>query len=532
VLAVRELPRAAQPAGITWLRHRGTSIGTRIGTSIGAQGVQRTSASRRLFEDAGMELTSWQFVAFSVAVVFTFNASRDSRWRASILALANVAFIASQLHTPLQAFALALMLAFGYAATLLLRRWKSPALLALCIALVVISFLYLKRYSFMSFVPALPFAYVLLGLSYVLFRIIHLIVDTASGDIEERIPVQDYFNYTCNFLTFVSGPIQRYQDYRADAAAPRALESADVNEGMSRIIWGYLKILAVSAMADAVFLKLSPALLDPAVHHGAAAACARYVATAAVYTVFLYYNFSGFIDVVIGFARLLGMRLPENFNRPFVAASFLDFWGRWHITLSNWFRDYMFNPLLRALMGRFDNPRLAPWFGVLGFFVTFTVMGIWHGSTPVFIAYGFAMGFGASVNKVFQLFMTARLGRKRYRELCSALPYVYVCRGLTFAWFAMGVTALWVDIGQLARIGHDLGPAGVVAAYVALSMLGAAAFVAADLVKAGFARIVPAMRLAGSRPMAAAFALAAVLLVTLATNTLFTQPPEFVYRAF
>lgn len=479
-----------------------------------------------------MELTSWQFVAFSVAVVFIFNASRDPRWRASVLALANVTFIASQLHTPLQAFALALMLAFGYAATLLLRRWKSPALLALCIALVVISFLYLKRYSFMSFVPALPFAYLLLGLSYVLFRIIHLIVDTASGDIEERIPVQDYFNYTCNFLTFVSGPIQRYQDYRADAAAPRALESADVNEGMSRIIWGYLKILAVSAMADAVFLKLSPALLDPAVHHGAAAACARYVATAAVYTVFLYYNFSGFIDVVIGFARLLGMRLPENFNRPFVAASFLDFWGRWHITLSNWFRDYMFNPLLRALMGRFDNPRLAPWFGVLGFFVTFTVMGIWHGSTPVFIAYGFAMGFGASVNKVFQLFMTARLGRKRYRELCSALPYVYVCRGLTFAWFAMGVTALWVDIGQLARIGHDLGPAGVVAAYVALSMLGAAAFVAADLVKAGFARIVPAMRLAGGRPMAAAFALAAVLLVTLATNTLFTQPPEFVYRAF
>jgi alginate O-acetyltransferase complex protein AlgI len=504
----------------------------RRGTHIGVESVRHARASRCPFEDAGMELTSWQFVAFSAAVVFIFNASRDARWHASVLALANVIFIASHLHTPLQAFALAMMLAFGYAATLILRRWKSPVLLALCIALVVISFLYLKRYSFVNFVPALPFTYLLLGLSYILFRIIHLIVDTASGDIEDRISVQDYFNYTCNFLTFVSGPIQRYQDYRADASTPLALKSADVNDGMRRIIWGYLKILAVSAMADAVFLKLSPALLDPAAHHSAATACARYVATAAVYTVFLYYNFSGFIDVVIGFGRLLGMRLPENFNRPFVAASFLDFWGRWHITLSNWFRDYMFNPLLRAMMGRFDNPRLAPWFGVLGFFVTFTAMGIWHGSTPVFIAYGFAMGFGASVNKVCQLFMTARLGRKRYRALCSALPYVYVCRGLTFAWFAMGVTALWVDIGQLARIGRDLGPVGVLAAYVALSALGTVSFVAADLVKAGLARFAPAMRFAGGRPMATAFALAAVLLVTLATNTLFTQPPEFVYRAF
>jgi D-alanyl-lipoteichoic acid acyltransferase DltB (MBOAT superfamily) len=482
-----------------------------------------------------MELTSWQFAAFSVAVIFIFNASHNARWRASVLALANVAFIASHLHAPLQMLALAAMLASGYVSTLVVRRWNGRSSVGLCIALVVISFLYLKRYSFMSFVPTLPFTYLLLGLSYILFRIIHLIVDTASGDIEQRITVWDYFNYTCNFLTFISGPIQRFQNYSAETSAPRALESDDVNEGMRRVIWGYFKILAVSATANALFLKLSPALLEPGTHLAATTAAARYVVTAAVYTVFLYYNFSGFIDVVIGFARLLGMRLPENFNSPFVAANFLDFWGRWHMTLSNWFRDYMFTPLLRALMGRFDNPRLVPWFGVLGFFVTFAVMGIWHGSTPVFVAYGLVMGLGASVNKLFQLFMIARLGRKPYRELCGRPPYVYLCRGLTFAYFAMGVTALWVDIGQLMQIGRTLGPLGVLTAYVVLSALGSTAFGAADLVKAGFARLVRMPRLGAGRPMstlAISFALAAVLLLTLAMNALFSQPPEFVYRAF
>ncbi|MEX3999163.1 MBOAT family O-acyltransferase [Paraburkholderia sp. EG285A] len=479
-----------------------------------------------------MELTSWQFAVFSIAAIFVYNASRNARWRAGVLSLANVVFIASHLHAPLQALALVAMLTLGYVSTLVARRWNSTPVVSVCIAFVVIAFLYLKRYAFVSFLPTLPFAYLLLGLSYILFRIIHLIVDTASGDIEQRVTVWDYFNYTCNFLTFISGPIQRFQNWRDDANPSRALEAADVDEGMRRVIWGYFKILAVSAMANAVFLKLSPALIEPGAHPVASAAAARYLVTAAVYTVFLFYNFSGFIDVVIGFGRFFGMRLPENFNRPFVAANFLDFWGRWHMTLSNWFRDYMFNPLLRTLMGRFENPKLAPAFGVSGFFVTFAVMGIWHGSTTVFIAYGLVMGLGASVNKLYQLFMAARLGRKRYRALCSAPAYVYLCRGLTFAYFTMGVTALWVDFGQFAQLGRELGVIGTLAAYAGLTALGACAFAVADLLQAGFRRVLPAARVAGSRPLAAAFALAAVLLLALATNALFSQPPEFVYRAF
>ncbi len=483
-----------------------------------------------------MELTSWQFAVFSIAAILVYHLWRRARWRAGVLCIANIAFIASHLHAPLQALALAVMLVLGYGSMTVVRRWRHASVMGVCIALVVLSFLYLKRYAFMGMVPTLPFVYLLLGLSYILFRIIHLIVDTASGDIEQRVTVWDYFNYTCNFLTFISGPIQRFQNWHEDANPPRALEAADVDAGMARVIWGYFKILAVSAMANALFLKLSPALIEPGAHPGASAAAIRYVVTAAIYTVFLYYNFSGFIDVVIGFGRLFGMRLPENFNRPFVAANFLDFWGRWHMTLSNWFRDYMFNPLLRTLMTRFENPKLAPAFGVVGFFVTFAVMGIWHGSTTVFVAYGLVMGLGASVNKLYQLFMVARLGRKRYRELCGVSAYVYLCRGLTFAYFTMGVTALWVDFGQLAQLGRELGVAGALAAFVALTALGAGAFAAADLIQIVLERVLhgvsPRARAGGSRPLATAFALAAVLLLTLATNTLFSQPPEFVYRAF
>ena len=479
-----------------------------------------------------MELTSWQFVAFGAAVIVAINVSANPRYRAAVLALANVVFIGSHLNAPLQLLALVALLAGGYAAVAIVRRWTHPAVVATSIAAIVFAFLYLKRYSFMSFIPELHFPYLLLGLSYILFRIIHLIVDSASGGIEKPVDVGRYFNYTCNFLTFISGPIQRFQDYRADADAARTLSADDVEAGFKRVIWGYFKMLAVSASAHAIFLKLSPALLDPAVVASPWPSAARYAATATVYTVFLYYNFSGFIDVVIGFGRLIGHRFPENFNRPFVAASFLDFWSRWHMTLSNWFRDYMFSPLLAALMSRYPSAKLAPWFGVAGFFVTFMVMGVWHGATPVFVAYGFAMGLGASLNKMWQLFMTARLGRKGYREFCKAPAYLYFCRGLTFAYFALGVTALWVDIGQLAHLGRTLGVAGVLATFAALTVLGALGLLAGDLALSGFAWVGRAFVAERRGGMRVAFALACGVLLTLAVNTLFNQPPEFVYRAF
>src|SRR5208283_1744431 len=100
---------------------------------------------------------------------------------------------------------------------------------------------------------------------------------------------------------------------------------------------------------------------------------------AAVYPFFLYANFSGYIDIVIALARLMRVRLPENFDRPFAASSVMEFWNRWHMTLSTWLKTYVYNPLLLILMRRFQaSPGIHPVLGVVCFFVTFFLIGVWH----------------------------------------------------------------------------------------------------------------------------------------------------------
>ena len=276
---------------------------------------------------------------------------------------------------------------------------------------IVAVFVVLKRFSFLGELPTLPFPYLLVGLSYVLFRVLHMVWEAPHVSSGERPGVLEYFNYTCNFLTFISGPIQRFDDFRQSMRAG-PLDSTAVSGAFGRIAAGLFKVLVVSAGANAAFLALEPVILGPSPSGGGATFVALYAATATAFTLYLYFNFSGYMDIVIGVGRLFGQTLPENFNRPFTAQSFLDFWARWHITLSDWFKLYLFNPLLKALVGRFPDPRWSAGLGVVAFFVTFLVMGIWHGTTVVFVIYGLTMGAGASINKLWQIGLTRALAQE------------------------------------------------------------------------------------------------------------------------
>ena len=100
---------------------------------------------------------------------------------------------------------------------------------------------------------------------------------------------------------------------------------------------------------------------------------------AALFAVYLYANFSGYMDVVIGTARFLRIELPENFHWPFAATGYIDFWGRWHMTLSTWFKTYVYSPLLMTLMRRYPAASAEPYLGVFAYFVTFFFVGVWHG---------------------------------------------------------------------------------------------------------------------------------------------------------
>ena len=479
-----------------------------------------------------MDLTSLQFLLFSALIVVAINASTNKTYRAVVFLGANTAFIASHVTTLLQLGGLTALLVSGYLSVLAARRWPNWWTVAVSVPIIIALFVYLKRYTFMEFLPALPFAYLTLGLSYILFRIIHIVVDVADGGHKQSVGLLDYFNYTCGFLTFISGPIQRFQDFLKDKTAQSCPNETDAYDGFWRVAVGYFKVLVISAIANAVFVRFNWPVLDPGWNYSAIAYIMRYAVAAALYTIFLYYNFSGYTDIVIGFGILMGLKLPENFDRPFSAGSFLEFWNRWHMTLSHWFRTYMYNPLLKALMERAPAPSLMPLFGVFSLFATFLVIGVWHGATSVFLVYGLALGACAGLNKLYQLWISKRLGRARYRELCKQPLYSYSCRGLTFACFAMALTAFWVDFAQLGRIVASLGPLGAIGALLVLTIGGAAALFAADISLASLRTIVPVFGGFTRSPAGRDIALASVMLATIAGHALFSKAPEFVYRAF
>ncbi|MGI4940043.1 MAG: MBOAT family O-acyltransferase [Janthinobacterium lividum] len=481
-----------------------------------------------------MSLTSPTFFAFLAVTVIAFHLTASVAVRRAVLTIASAVFIASYLTDPVQAAPLLLFLVLGYACLRFVQAGRTGAAVSACVVAVILTYIYLKRFSFTeTFLTPLPFPYLTLGLSYILFRMIQVVVDAGSGELPGRVGPFAFFRYTCNFLCFVSGPIQRYQDFAAtDGLIAAPLDADRVYRAFSRIVTGYMKFVVVAASANYLYAHLGAPLLDAA-PIGFAKLCVIYSLTAAAYTAYLYFNFSGYMDIVIGIGVLLGQALPENFDRPFSARSFLEFWQRWHMTLSNWFKLYLFNPFLMFLMARFPAPALTAYLGVIAFFVTFLVMGVWHGTTRVFVIYGLLMGAGASVNKLWQILCTNRLGKKRYKALGQTTAYSYAARGLTFAYFTLALTCLWLpELPQFLQVVGRLGAPGLVGALILLTLGFGVAALALDAAIAGTAARGPGIRAAADGVVFRNMGLATRLLAIFAIASLFNKAPEFVYRAF
>ncbi|MFT3905867.1 MAG: MBOAT family O-acyltransferase [Steroidobacteraceae bacterium] len=478
-----------------------------------------------------MDFTSPSFIGFVLVAALLTQMFSAPAGRSVVLMLASIVFIVSYVDTPLQLAPLAAFLLLCFASVEWVRRQPRTGTLGATLMLIILVFIYLKKFAFLEQAWLLPFPYLIAGLSYILFRVLHLMIDAQSGELAGRIGPLQFFNYTCNFLTFTAGPIQRYQDYAAQQARTTTLDAQRVHAAFARVIKGYLKVAVVSATCNYLFVTVSQRIL--------ASGGGRfpefqllYLAAALFYTVYLYANFAGYMDIVIGVGWLLGQELPENFNAPFTARSFLDFWARWHMTLSTWFKTYLFNPLVKALMARIPAPAAAPYLGVTAFFVTFLVMGVWHGTTSVFVVYGLLMGAGASINKLWQVQMNSRLGKKRYRALAETLPYIYLARGLTTAYFALALTCLWTSMAQLLQLVHALGLPGTLGGFVALTLAVAVVYFLWDRLMALLAGTRRMLARAAQGPLTRHLALAIQILLIVTVASFFHRSPEFVYRAF
>jgi D-alanyl-lipoteichoic acid acyltransferase DltB (MBOAT superfamily) len=470
------------------------------------------------------------FLAMSLAVVALYYVLKFPAWRRSVLLLANLVFLATFFPTLQTAIPFAVFLIAGYLGLCLIRRRPRVAFLPVVIATIA-AFVWLKKYTFVPAGLTLHFVYVTVGLSYILFRVLHLMIDTSSGALEQGVGFLSYFNYTASFTTLVSGPIQLYGDWvkTEDPAARPPLTAERALEAMERIVRGLFKTNVLALLLSALQSRMldlvaAPAPVNQKIIPGAL--------SLVLYPLFIYCNFSGYIDIVIGVGKLLGVTLPENFIRPFSADNIMDFWGsRWHITLSHWLRAYVFNPLLVGLTRRFPSERSAPVLAVVSFFVTFFLIGAWHGQTSEFIFYGFLLGLGVSVNKIYQIAMTRQLGRKRYNALCRNGSYVALSRGLTFSWVTFTTIWFWANWHQIRGIASALAPR-MLLVWI-LIFAGSTVILAAwEKVRLGVDSAVGAAHPVYSQCLRTALNTAAIVIL-IAIGILMNRPaPDIVYKAF
>jgi alginate O-acetyltransferase complex protein AlgI len=388
-----------------------------------------------------VDSASFTFVLFGTLAAIASNLGTSTIWRSFVLGAFSAAFLLLLSPSFIAVIPLLGFLMAGYAAIVLVSRYRRKAL-GSCVFLIVLIYCWLKQYTFLPDASFLKGWYLTLGLSYIFFRVVHLIIETADAREARRIGIFPYCLYMLNFTTLVSGPIQRYEDFARDQfpKIPIGLGLSVVGGQLERIIRGYFKVNVLATLLNLIHVDAVARISSPLPHNLKILAAAQ---LCLVYPLFLYANFSGYIDIVMGIARLMRLRLPENFDRPFSASSFLDFWSRWHITLSSWLKTYVYNPLLIALMRRISSLAMQPYLGLVSFFVTFFLIGIWHGRTSEFVFFGLLQGSGVAINKLWQLEMAKRLGRAEYKQLSVNAIYIGFARGLTFTWFSFTLFWFW-----------------------------------------------------------------------------------------
>jgi alginate O-acetyltransferase complex protein AlgI len=471
---------------------------------------------------------SYEFLGFAAIVAILINLSTAPKWRRLVFLVANVLFVASFTLDPRQLFPFAGMLALGFASIKFVQVRKSGAGFAALLVAFVALFCWLKSYAFIPHGWLLPFPYFVIGMSYVFFRVMHLIIDAFQDALPDRVDLLSYLNYTLNFTTLTSGPIQFYRDYRrAESDDLPSLSANDMLRGASRIVVGFFKVSIISPILSSAHAS-SVALLGGGLGPVDRAVDAAFMT--AIFPVYLYYNFSGYTDFVIGVATFLRLTLPENFNNPFVAEGFIDFWGRWHITLATWVKTYIYNPIAISLMRRAPSRRSEGYISVIAYFVAFFFVGIWHGQTTSFVFLGFMLALGVSVNKLYQIVMIARLGRPRYRALCGSAVYAALSRGLTFTWFSVSSLWFWCTWPQVQAILASLTAPGAVLALVLL-------FASATVLLAALRALDVTVRTAGAPFLNSAIAKTAwytflCAMIVSATIVLQAPAPHIVYRGF
>ena len=218
-----------------------------------------------------------------------------------------------------------------------------------------------------------------LGLSYITFKAVQVIIEIQDGLIKE-IKLIDYLSFLFFFPVLSSGPIDRYRRFNKDLSAALTADEykALLRSGTNRLFQGLLYKFILAVLIKAYWLDH----VDLQTEHWL-----PYLSYMYGYSLYLFFDFAGYSSFAIGLSYFLGIKTPENFRQPFISNNIKDFWNRWHISLSAWFRDYVFMRLIMDFtrQGKLKNKYLISY---LGYLALFGLMGVWHGLEPQYLLYG------------------------------------------------------------------------------------------------------------------------------------------------
>jgi len=371
--------------------------------------------------------TTWAFAAFAVVTMTIYATLVPARARRPYLVLAGALFYAYAV--PAYLLLVVELAAITYAAAFAMTRVDPVRRRPYFILGTAIVLGALGTYKYAHFFDAivseveripvvpLPNLIVPLAISFFTFEFVHVLIDAYRGDIEKLDPL-DFALFVLFFPTLVAGPIKRYESF-APQFHPIVLP-------VPRAAMLHLYRIAIGIAKKLVIADSMSAFTGPIAHPGLPYGRPDYLVAVLAYSVKIYFDFSGYSDIAIGLAGILGLRIPENFDRPYRATNISQFWRRWHASLSSWVRDYVFIPL--------GGSRGSPLLTTLNLLGAMAVIGLWHGAAWTFVVWGLYHGMGLAIHRAWSANVVPHVASLRSGSIFIAV----LSRATTFAFVACG----------------------------------------------------------------------------------------------
>ncbi|WP_182102067.1 D-alanyl-lipoteichoic acid biosynthesis protein DltB [Niallia taxi] len=243
-----------------------------------------------------------------------------------------------------------------------------------------------------------------LGISYLTFRAVQIIIETRDGLIKKQLSIYQLVNFMLFYPTISSGPIDRFRRFQKDEEKRWTPEEYKelLYKGINKIFLGFLYKFIIGYCINTYFIMNLDTIAD-----GRFSYHLLYMYS---YSLYLFFDFAGYTAFAVGISYMMGIRSPENFNKPFISRNIKDFWNRWHMSLSFWFRDYVFMRFVFLMKKKrwIQNKMLV---SNLGYILLFLLMGVWHGLEIQYIIYG---AYHALLMTGFNFFETWNKKHKRW----------------------------------------------------------------------------------------------------------------------